>query len=125
MGFETLAEGREMMPVIKSEGQSNNQHRKHNIANFFNFNNYIEKEKCLGVDPNLHEHVFKATKNGDLYCDTEGQMCTQPDINSLMDRSSTPSKAVGIPNTWLLLDSQSIIDVVSNGDLLTQLSKKK
>ena len=26
-----------------------------------------------------------ATKNGDLCCDTEGLMFTQPDINSLMD----------------------------------------
>ena len=47
----------------------------------------------------------------------------QPDVSSLMDLSNTSSKTVGIPKTWILLDSQSTIDVFCNGELLTQIHK--
>ena len=66
-----------------------------------------------------------ATKNDDLCYHTDGLLFIQPDINSLTDRSSTSSKAVEIPNTWILLDSQSTIDVFCNSELLTQIHKRK
>ena len=37
------------------------------------------------------------------------EMTVQPDINSLVDQSNTSSETIGIPNTWILLDSQSTI----------------
>ena len=60
---------------------------------------------------------------GDLCCHTHGLMFTQPDIDSLMDRLSTSSKTAGRTNTWVLLDSQSIIDVFYNGKLHTKIHK--
>ena len=40
-----------------------------------------------------------------------------------MDHSNTSSKIVVISNTWILLDSQSTIDVICNSELLTQFHK--
>ena len=110
------------IPVIMSEGRSNNQYGRRSIANCFN--NYIKKGKYLGVDLNLHEHVFKANKHGDLCWDTQDRMFTQPCISSLMDWSNIPSKNVGISKTWLLVDSQSTIDVLYIGELFSQIHKR-
>jgi hypothetical protein len=62
-----------------------------------------------------------STKNGDLYCNNEGILFQQPDVNSLKDQLSTPSKRVGIPKTWILIDSQFTIDVFCNGEIFTQI----
>ena len=61
MGTETPAKGGEIKPVVKSKGQSNNQHRGRNNANCRG--NYIKKEKFLGNDPNFCGHVFKPKHN--------------------------------------------------------------
>ena len=61
MGNETPAEGGETKPVVKSEGQSNNQHGGRN--NDIRRDNYTKKEKFLGKDPDLHGHVFEAKHN--------------------------------------------------------------
>ena len=41
--------------------------------------------------------------------------------NSLMDPKLSSKRA--IPSTWILIDSQSTIDVFCNGELLTQIHK--
>jgi hypothetical protein len=55
-----------------------------------------------------------ATKNSDLCCHTDGLIFIQPGINSLTNWSSISSKTIRIPNTWILLESQSTIDVFCN-----------
>ena len=61
MGAKTPVEDRETRPVVKSKGQSSNQHEGRISAN--HRDNYIEKEKFLGADPNLGGHVFEAKRN--------------------------------------------------------------
>jgi len=58
----------------------------------------------------------------DFFCgdDIEELMMLQPHDFSLKERQNTCSK-VGIQETWILLDSQSTIDVFSNSDLLTKI----
>ena len=51
------------------------------------------------------------TNNDVLHCHANSLLFIQPDINSLIDRLSTSSETVLIPNMWILLDSQSTIDV--------------
>ena len=63
------------------------------------------------------------TKHEDPCCHDDALIFTQPDVTSLMGQSNTFSKTVGIPRTWILLDSQSMIDVFCNGELLTQIHK--
>ena len=60
----------------------------------------------------------------DFYCGNELEelMFLQPDMNSRMGRSNTYSSA-GISRGWILLDSQSTIDVFSNADLLTKIHR--
>ena len=50
-----------MKPGVKSEGQSNNQHSAGDTVNCRD--NYIEKEKFVGADPDLFWHVFEAKRN--------------------------------------------------------------
>jgi hypothetical protein len=66
-----------------------------------------------------------ATKNGYLCCPIEDLLFTQPDIYSLVDWLSMSSKMVGVgmPKTWIPLDSQSICEVFYNYELLTQTHK--
>ena len=61
MGAEILSGGREKKPVVKSEGQSNNQHRGRNNAN--RYDNYTKNGKFLGADHNMCGHVFEAKRN--------------------------------------------------------------
>ena len=63
------------------------------------------------------------TKSGPLCCHGDALMFIQSDINSLMDQLNTSSKTIKIPNTLILLESQSTIDVFCNGELLTQIHK--
>ena len=66
-----------------------------------------------------------ATKNGYLCCPIEDLLFTHSDIYSLVDWFSMSSKMVGVgmPKTWIPLDSQSIFDVFYNDELLTQTHK--
>ena len=57
------------------------------------------------------------TKHKDPRCHGNALILIQPDVRSLM--SNTSYKAVGRPKMWILLDSQSTIDVFCNGELLT------
>ena len=45
------------------------------------------------------------TTNENPRCRDDALISIQPDVNSLMDRSNASSKAVGIPKTWIVLDS--------------------
>ena len=60
----------------------------------------------------------------DFHCGSELEdlMFLQRDANSLKDRQSMSSKT-GIKESWILLDSQSTIDVFCNSDLLTKIHK--
>ena len=62
----------------------------------------------------------------DFYCGNELEelMFLQPDMNgnSPTEKSNTRSKA-GISESWILLDSQSTIDVFSNPDMLTRVHR--
>ena len=51
------------------------------------------------------------TQNGEFFCYSNALMFVQPDVSSLMDQSNASSRIIGIPNTWILLDSQSTINV--------------
>ena len=48
----------------------------------------------------------------------------QPHIHSPEEKQSVCSKNL-ILKTWILLDSQSMVDVISNGDLLTKIHQVK
>ena len=61
IGAETPAEIGETKTVVKSEGQSNNQHNGRSNMNYCD--NYIKKETFLGADPNLCWDVFEAKCN--------------------------------------------------------------
>ena len=63
------------------------------------------------------------TEKGYLCCHSNALLFIQPDGSSLMNRPNTPSKTIGIPSMWVLLGSQSIIDVICNNELLTQISQ--
>ena len=63
------------------------------------------------------------TKNEYSQCHCDALIFTQPDVTSLMSQTNTSSKAVGIPRRWILLNSESTIDVFFNNELLTQLHK--
>ena len=63
------------------------------------------------------------TKYEDPRCHGDALIFIQPGVSSLMDWSNTSSKTIVIPETWILLDSQSTIDVFCNGELLTQIHK--
>ena len=60
----------------------------------------------------------------DYYCgdELEELMFLQPNEYSPNERQSMSSKT-GIQDTWILLDSQSTVDVFSNSDLLTKIHK--
>lgn len=55
----------------------------------------------------------------------EGLMFLQPHETNSQTGPSTTSSSRDIPETWLLLDSQSTIDVLCNGDLLTDIQKSE
>ena len=59
-------------------------------------------------------------------CDIElGElMFIQPHMHSLEENQSVCSEDL-ILKTWILVDSQSTVDIVSNGDLLTKSTKSK
>ena len=61
--------------------------------------------------------------NGDRCCHGDALMFIQHDVSSLMGRVNTSSKRIGITNTWILLDSQSTIDVLCDGELLAQIHR--
>ena len=82
--------------------------------------NVGEKEK---VKYDNEVSTDMTTKNDDVRCHANGLIFTQPDTDSLMDQLSTSSETVGIHNTWIMLDSQSTIDVFCNGELLSQIHK--
>ena len=86
------------------------------------FHNLGEIEE-MKYEINNEVSTQMTTKNGDLCCHGDAVMFIQPDISSLMDRSNTPFKAVGIPKMWNLLDSQSTFDVFCNDEPLTQIHK--
>ena len=64
------------------------------------------------------------TKNSDSCYHADSILFIQPATNSLMDRSSVSSKTIGIFNT-ILLENQSIIDVIYNCELLTKKTIKQ
>ena len=70
-----------------------------------------------------NEVSTEMTTNEDPRCHGNALIFTQPDINSLMGRSNMSSKTIGIPKTWILLDSQSTTDVLFNNELLTKNHK--
>ena len=65
------------------------------------------------------------TNNEDPRCHCGALIFNQPDVNSLMDWSNTPSKTVGIPNTWILLDvnlqSTYFATVIYSHDFIKQI----
>ena len=82
----------------------------------------IEKEvKSLFEEPTaVTKEGGSMTKIEEMTrCHGDTLLFTQPDVNSLMGQSNTSSKTVGISRTWILLDSQSTIDVFCNGELIT------
>ena len=91
--------------------------RKHAYGTMLHNMGSIDEVEC---DINNEVNIF----NDDLQCNNElyDLMFIQPDVNSLTDWQSTCSKT-GIPKTWILLDSQSTIDVFCNGEILTQIHK--
>ena len=70
-----------------------------------------------------NEISIEITTNEDPCCRGDALIFTQPDVNSLLGRSNTSYKIVRIPKTWILLDSQSKINVFCNGELLTRIHK--
>ena len=60
------------------------------------------------------------------FCNIELEelMFIQPHIHSPEEKQSVCSKNL-ILKTWILLDSQSTVDVISNGDLLTKIHQVK
>jgi hypothetical protein len=61
MSTNTPAVGGETKPAGNNDGKPNNHHGGRNNVN--RCDNYIEKEKFLGADPNLRGHVFEAKRN--------------------------------------------------------------
>ena len=61
-----------------------------------------------------------------ICCDSklEELMFIQPHVHSPEEKQSACSKNL-ILKTWILLDSQSTVDVISNGDLLTKINQVK
>ena len=102
MGADTPAEGGENKPKIKIEDDN--------------------------VPSNAGRNNFRRNNNGnsfiDFYCGNELEelMFLQPHVtcNSRTGKLSTPSKT-GISESWILLDSQSTIDLFSNSKLLSNI----
>ena len=78
----------------------------------YKINNEVSTEMT-----NNNEVSTEMTTNEDPCCHDNALTVIQPDVNSLMGQSNTSSKTVGIPKAWILLDSQSIIDVFFNDEL--------
>ena len=80
--------------------------------------------KIVEMDYKINNEVSTTmtTKHEDSRCHGDALMFIQPDVSSLMDRSNTSYKTVGIPKMWSLLDSQFTTDVFHNGEILTQIN---
>ena len=79
-----------------------------------------DEDQEVSKDSSICGHVT----NIDFHCGSELEdlMFLQRDTSSLKDRQSMSSKT-GIKESWILLDSQSTIDVFCNSDLLTKIHK--
>ena len=93
------------------------------------------KAECAEVLHTMGEEVHvddEVSTNNELFIDNylhcgdehEELMFLQPDVDRMIMRTkwTTSSKTrSGIPVSWMLLDSQSTIDVFSNAELLTEI----
>ena len=82
----------------------------------------VEYEVCVQPDePNSHCGKFETF---DYYCGNELEelMFLQPHVSSPVGKPNMSSKGE-IAESWILLDSQSTIDVFSNPDLLVNIHK--
>ena len=97
MGAKTPAAGGETKPGVKHEGRPpyhggcNNANKNNNYNSNASYD--IELDKLMFIQSHIH-----------------GQG----------EKQSVCSKTL-ILKTWILLDSQSTVDVISNGDLLTKI----
>ena len=73
----------------------------------YEINNAVSTEMTTN-----NEVSAEMTTNEDPCCHGDALIFTQPGVNSLIDRSNTSSKIVGIPRTWISLDNQSTINVL-------------
>merc|ERR1712194_84399 len=67
---------------------------------------------------------LSSDSNASYNTEIEELMFIQPHIHSQGEKQSVCSKNL-ILKTWILLDSQSTVDVISNGDLLTKIHQVK
>ena len=143
MGAKTPAAGGETKPVVKHEGRppyhgghnnanKNNNYNKHADGTVLHIMGDIEEieNEIENNDENDEDVSSKLSSDSNASYDTEYDteteelMFIQPHIHSQGEKQSVCSKNL-ILKTWILLDSQSTLDVISSGDLLTKMHRVK
>ena len=120
---ESLVNDRTKHPPCRRCGRTNHivdkyYAKKHDDGTMVHSVEYIGE-----VEHEINNEVSTemTTKNGEMFFHGDALMFVQSNSSSLMNQSNTSSKTIRIPNTWILIYSQSTMEVFCNGELRTQI----